>query len=153
MLPTSGQHGFTLIEVLISALILSIGLLGLAGLQSKALRYNTSAYMVTQATSLAYQIADRMRANPAGDYTLANLGSSHSAASCQGAVTACTPAQMVAFDLNEWKRNLRAALNAGDGAIHYSAPVYTITIVWDDNRDGDANDSGEQFTYQIRLTP
>ena len=58
--------GFTLIEVLIAMLVLAVGLLGLAGLQATSLRNNQSAYNRSQATQLAYDIADRMRANSAG---------------------------------------------------------------------------------------
>jgi len=55
--------GFTLIEVLIAVLVLGIGLLGVAGLQSVALSMNQGSYVRTQATVLARDIADRMRAN------------------------------------------------------------------------------------------
>ncbi|HLE93281.1 MAG TPA: type IV pilus modification protein PilV, partial [Sulfuricaulis sp.] len=58
------QHrGFSLIEVLVALLVLSIGLLGLAALQTTSLQYNTGSYFRTQATFLAYDIIDRMRAN------------------------------------------------------------------------------------------
>ncbi len=59
------QHGFSMIEVLISLLVLSLGLLGLALLQGQGLKFNTDAYLRTQATTLGYEIIDRMRANPA----------------------------------------------------------------------------------------
>ena len=55
--------GFTLLEVLVALVILSIGLLGLAGLQAASLRYNHSSYLRSQATLIAYDIVDRMRAN------------------------------------------------------------------------------------------
>ena len=58
--------GFTLIEVLIAMLVLAVSLLGLAGLQATSLRNNQSAYNRSQATQLAYDLADRMRANAAG---------------------------------------------------------------------------------------
>src|SRR5690606_3260878 len=57
------QHGFSLIEVLVALLVLSVGLLGLAMLQIEGLKHNTDAYYRTQATVLAYDIIDRMRAN------------------------------------------------------------------------------------------
>src|SRR5574343_439121 len=55
--------GFTLIEVLIAMLVLAIGLLGLATLQTYSLRSNLSAYTRGQATQLLYDMSDRMRAN------------------------------------------------------------------------------------------
>src|ERR1700733_499043 len=59
--PRSG--GFTLIEVLVSMVILSIGLLGIAKLMLFSSRSNDSAYLRSQATELAYEILDNMRAN------------------------------------------------------------------------------------------
>ncbi len=59
-------NGFSLLEVLIALLVLSIGLLGLAGLQGTGLRYNHSAYLRSQATFQTYDMADRMRANLRG---------------------------------------------------------------------------------------
>ena len=59
------ERGFSLIEVLIALLVLAIGLLGLAALQAQGLRFNHDAYVRTQATHIAYDIVDRMRANRA----------------------------------------------------------------------------------------
>lgn len=60
---TNGSAGFTLIEILISVVVLAIGLLGMAALQMNGLRNNQSAYFRAQATQLAYDMADRMRTN------------------------------------------------------------------------------------------
>ncbi len=59
------QRGFTLVEVLVTIIIMSIGLLGVAGLQLASMRSNHSAYLRTQATLAAYDLIDRMRADPA----------------------------------------------------------------------------------------
>ena len=56
------QDGFTLLEVLIALLVLSIGLLGLAALQTVGLRSNQMANLRTLATQRAYDISDQMRA-------------------------------------------------------------------------------------------
>jgi len=58
-----GQGGFTLLEVLIALLVLSIGLLGIGKLMMLSARANDSAYMRSQATALAYTMLDAMRAN------------------------------------------------------------------------------------------
>ncbi|WP_290652055.1 type IV pilus modification protein PilV, partial [Aquisalimonas sp.] len=57
------QQGYSLLEILIAVLVLSIGLLGLAGLQTTSLQSNQSAAQVSQATFLAQDMFDRMRAN------------------------------------------------------------------------------------------
>ena len=58
-------QGFTLLEVLIAMLIFAIGMLGLAGMQGIALKDNNDAYMRSQAVFFAYDMGDRVRANPA----------------------------------------------------------------------------------------
>ncbi len=61
--PRQAQRGTTLIEVLIAVLVLSLGLLGLAGLQGISLRSSGNAFMRTQATNASYEILDQIRAN------------------------------------------------------------------------------------------
>jgi len=74
--PLRTQRGLSLLEVLVSIVVLAIGLLGLAGLQMTALKSGHSAYLRSQATILAYDFADRMRTNRAqvlsGTYDSAN---------------------------------------------------------------------------------
>ena len=62
----SCQRGITLIEVLVALLIFSVGLIGLAGLMTMAMRANQVAYQRTQVTFLADGMAERMRANALG---------------------------------------------------------------------------------------
>lgn len=140
------QRGFTLIEVLVTVLILAIGLLGLAGLQTTALRSNHSAYLRSQATVLAYDIVDRMRANRnaalAGQYN-SSIGGGASGSG------------MVATDLTAWKGNLQAMLPSGDGAIALAAGGrFTITVQWDDSRGAIGETAGvttKQFILRTDL--
>ena len=55
------QSGFTMIEMLVALVILSVGLLGVAALQTRGQQFNYEAYIHTQATFLAYDLTDRMR--------------------------------------------------------------------------------------------
>ena len=134
------QQGFTLLEVLIALLILSIGLLGLAALQTIGLRSNEMASMRTNSTMLAYDISDRMRANPvgitSGNYVIDSSPITGSIPDCTAAD--CTTAQMATFDLSQWKTAL-ALLPGGQGDITQAAGpplVNTITVRWDENRTG-----------------
>lgn len=127
--------GFSLLEVLIAFLVVSVGLLGMAGLQATALRNNHSAYLRSQAVLMAYDIMDRMRANKAaamaGSYAR-SFGDSKPSTTCS---SICTPSQMAEADENEWVDAL-AKLPSGDGSVLVtSAGLATVTIRWDDNRD------------------
>jgi type IV pilus assembly protein PilV len=138
------EGGFTLIEILVAIVILSVGLLGLAGLQANGLQANHGAYLRSQASILAYDMIDAMRANRAaaraGNYDVA-IGASVAGAS------------IAAQDVTTWKAGLAAALPAGDGAIaRGAAPAtdrITITIQWDDTRAGGS--ATEQFTMVSQL--
>lgn len=139
------QKGFTLIEVLIATVILAGGLLGLAALQTTGLKNNLRAYQRSQATQLAYDMADRMRANiidaenAAGMYatkatTAAKTIVNTVQADCKS-TTGCTAANMAINDIYEWNDKVNDILLSGVGTITFADPVYTITISWDDDRD------------------
>lgn len=138
----SAQGGFTLIEVMVAVVVLSIGLLGLAALQTTGLRNNHSAYYRSQATFLAYDITDRMRANraaaTAGSYNLAL-----DAAPAGGSTIA-------AGDQTEWINSLSNLLPEGDGSITVAAGgVATVIVQWNDERAGGSD--VQQFTVQTQL--
>ena len=125
-------RGFTLLEVMVALLVLSIGLLGLIALQTTGLRETQMSYSRTQATLLGYDITDRMRANVAGvdgDEYIIGTG-----AAPGGATVSAT-------DLVEWKAAINQLLPGGTGEITQDAgpPVtHTITIRWDEQRQGAA---------------
>jgi type IV pilus assembly protein PilV len=147
--------GFTLIEILIAMVILSVGLLGLAGMQTTVLKNNQSAYHRSLATQLAYDIADRIRANlddanklAASTYTTMHLEDAGDQSDCLSVSSTCTTADMAENDLYEWNQAL-AALPSGQGSVTVVAATrtFTVTITWDDNRDGD--DPNFQMSFQI----
>ena len=150
--------GFTLIEVLIAMLVLAVGLLGLAGFQVFSLRNNQSAYNRSQATQLAYDMADKIRANPAEANNLASstyvLTSAAILQTSCNSSPGCTPAMMAQNDRALWNANIISALGsfgAGSITVDPATKVFTITINWDDDRDGDAdaNDPNFQMSFQL----
>ncbi len=142
--PKRSGAGFTLIEVLVALVVLAIGLLGLAGLQTAGLKYDHSAYQYSQATQAAYDILDRMRANR----STANNGSAYRTqfsdtnlpmpgTDCGQAGATCSGNDMAAYDLYQWKTQLEQTLPGGRAAITFNdlgtgQRIYTITIQWDD---------------------
>lgn len=140
LIPQRNQRGFTLIEVLITVIVLAIGLLGLAGLQLNGLRFTHSAYHTSQATIAAYDIIDRMRVNrPAaegGSYDIA-LGATRTG-TCTGAGANCDATGLANADLNEWKQSIAALLPSGDGSVQRNGSAFVVTIRWDDSRGAEA---------------
>lgn len=131
------QRGVSLIEVLVTVIVLAIGLLGLAGLQLNSLRFTYSAYQSSQATVMTYDILDRMRANAGaaqtGAYDIA-IGTEPGESSCTGGGANCSSGDMAGADIFEWKEALAAVLPAGDGSIARNGDLFIITIQWDDSR-------------------
>jgi type IV pilus assembly protein PilV len=118
------NDGFTLTEILVTLVIISVGLLGVAGLHSVSLRNNFDALIRSHASALADEIADRMRTNRtralAGDYNI-NLGATR------------TGTTLADTDLVAWKARLATQLPNGDGSIALAAApsrLVTITIQW-----------------------
>ncbi len=112
--------GFTLIEVLIAILILALGFLGLAGLQTYGLRNNHSANLRTQATLLAYDLTDRIRANRIGfenGFYNKPTATDHNCVWKGNAPNACTPQQMAEHDLWEWDTTVTQSLSQGVGVV------------------------------------
>ena len=114
------QHGFSMLEVLIAILVTAFGLLGLAGMQLNGLKQASNSSARSIATILAYDIADRMRANPdpasGGAYSTYN-GQQGTYRSACFATTGCNRDQMAQTDVAAWAEQLASLLPSGRGAI------------------------------------
>ena len=130
-------------EVLVSLVVLSMGLLGISKLILLTARSNDSAYLRSQATELAYMILDDMRANRqtavAHGYDTSMTAVPTASGSCFG--TACSPTALASYDIYTWKRRLAVssggALPLGQGSIttRTTTPATTTAVVivqWDD---------------------
>ncbi|CAI8929719.1 type IV pilus assembly protein PilV [Pseudomonas sp. IT-196MI5] len=132
------QEGMTLIEVLVALVILGAGLLGAAAFQLNALKYTDSARMTSQASFIAYDLMDRIRANAAADYTIAPPASGN-------------PDVTRDQDLFDFNANIVSSLGAtATGSVTVNQQVYTITITWDDSRAAKAADSRRSFILASR---
>lgn len=132
------SSGFTLLEVMIALVIFSIGLLGLAGMQSAGMRNNQISYARTVATQLAYDMADRIRNNPGNGINYAAVAPSNNP-NCITAAGGCTAAQMAGFDRDEWNTALAdpsSPLKNARGFITLNNNIYTISVGWDEGLTG-----------------
>jgi len=154
------QRGATLIEVMVAMIVLAIGILGIAALQVTSVQANYSSYYRSQATLMAADITDRMRANRAlaiaGNYAIATAPASSTGNSVTGS--------QAEKDKAQWLNQLAASLPEGTGSIVKDGNnVFTVTIQWNDARgridrkssevQGTANpeDAVQKFTYRARL--
>lgn len=141
--------GFSLIEVLIAVIILSIGLLGMARLQIISMQNNNGAFYRSQATLLANEILDRMRLNlaAAGSYAIAADAPAPAVASC--IANPCDPVAVAQADLMEWRGEIARLLPAGTGSIVVGASnVVTVDIRWTD--PAIAAQAGQESSLQMR---
>jgi type IV pilus assembly protein PilV len=135
------QSGFTLLEVLIALLVLSIGLLGLAALQTTGLRSNQMASMRTLATQFTYDITDRMRSNPVGvangEYVVGR------AVTPSSSIAPWTGGTLGLTDLTEWRANIASRLPGGLSDITLcdtttvpacAEDTYIVTVYWNESR-------------------
>jgi type IV pilus assembly protein PilV len=140
------QTGVGLIEVLVAVLVLTIGILGMVALQTKALQFTQESVYTSQALMMAYEMTDRMRANKGSqiDY-LVDYGSNVIAnTDCES--SDCSPSQMAKFDAAAWKSAIEVNLPSGDGQIAVdnsgTRPFYTISVRFSDQKLDSALEGG-----------
>jgi len=157
----ASERGFSMIEVLVTLLIISLALLGTAGLQAYSMRLNQGGQFRSLAVFLAADLAERMEANKAGavagSYALASTsgvdflaGAATLSNACVSA--ACTDAGLAAFDLSQWQNAVAATLPQSSWSVLQSVSgnpsSYTITLSWVDRRadtNNAATDASSQF--------
>lgn len=142
---TSQQAGMTLIEVLVAMLILSTGLLGAAAVQVSALKHTHSALMTTQASFIAYDMLDRIRANAEADYSVAARDQTQDSFGVSS---------VLAQDLRDFKHNIREFGGASaSGSITVSGRQISINIAWDDSRAANKDGTIQTFTLTSEVAP
>ncbi|HSC67494.1 MAG TPA: type IV pilus modification protein PilV [Cellvibrio sp.] len=131
---TQRQSGTTLIEVIVTVLILATSLLAMAALQTRSLQYNQGAFMRSQANIYAYDIIDRIRINRgAAGSNVTSYNVDYEGSPSGGG--------LVASDIKEWRDNIKLSLPEGKGKIECqnaaagaTARVCKVTIKWSDEQ-------------------
>jgi type IV pilus assembly protein PilV len=143
------QKGATLIEVMVSALIVAFGVLAMVALQTNAIKYNKTSEYRSIATLLANDLADRMRVNV--DTALANTNNYDLTAAYSlptsvptrpacAIPSQCTPSELAALDLGEWQRALYFSLPGGRGFVRTDkvGRAVDIWVAWMDPAEANA---------------
>ena len=128
------HSGFTLVEVMVALVVLAVGMLGIAGLYLEGLRASRTSIYVTAATTLAGDMAERIRANGPGGPAYAGTGPGADN-NCVNGPADCAPDQLAADDWFRWLRDVQARLPAGATAEIAVTPGaattrYAITLRW-----------------------
>ena len=136
--------GFTLIEVLIALIIMSVGMLGIAGLYVHSMQAGRTSMFRHHAVTLAGDVADRIRANPRAFGAYAGAGANNN---CVNGGIDCTIPQMAANDIFLWQQQAAAVLPGGNVGIVFNGgvtpPTYQITVNW--------NEPGEVLSYVVTI--
>lgn len=160
MRTTGRQVGFSMIEVLVAIVVLALGLLGFALLQTMSLRFAQSANQRTQATNLTYDLLDQMRANRYQAAWYSGTGGADFtdgqavAATCSGANWARVVGTVtIAQSIDRWKCQVVDTLGPSASAnVTYNNGVVQVAVSWGDQRwDSVAPDADTTFTLQSRL--
>jgi len=147
------QSGISLIESLVALLVLALGILGMAGLQTRGLVDARITNARAVAVSMVDDLSERIQLNTGARLLAANpyvvgWGAPPIAPDCFNA--ACTPAETANMDLNQWKQTLASMLPLGDAAVFQSPLDPTqigVLIAWSDNVSDQANAAGDNGRY------
>lgn len=141
----SAIAGFSLVEVLIALVIMSVGMLGIAGLYVHTMQAGRTSLFRHNAVTLASDVADRIRANPRAGVAYIVAGVDNN---CVMGGIDCTPAQMAQNDILLWETQATDTLPAGTVNIVFNNAIvpntYQITVTW--------NEAGYATPPQYRIT-
>lgn len=127
------ESGFTLIEAMVSLVVLSVGMIGIAALYAQGLGAGRTALYRTEAVNLVGDMADRIRANRLGGVAYAGAAANNGCDPQNGNVN-CTPLQMAAHDLFIWNQQVQQRLPNGVWQILVNPglvpPSFQIQVSW-----------------------
>ncbi len=147
--------GATLLEMMISLFVMGVGMLGVLGMQTQAMRFNHQAYSYSQAVFLAQDILESMRANRAVApiYQIAMGNNAGVAKACEGVNANCNAQQMRDWDIQHWRNNISQRLPGGQSSIELTGDTYSINIEFDvvkiNEEEPNATTDSKRQTYTL----
>jgi len=130
------QTGFSLVEVMVALVVLSVGMIGIAALHGQSLSAGRTAQYRSVAINLSADMADRIRVNRLAEAAYGGAAANNNCDPVAGGGVDCTPAQMAAHDLFVWNQLVQQLLPNGQAQVLFNAgtnpPTFTITVAWDE---------------------
>ena len=162
------ESGSTLIEVLVAIVVLSIGLLGIAGLQAATTKYKVNTWARSAGTQLLSDLSERIRINPdeagsnfttgvtaTSQYMLSKTWAAQKtddlsfSKNCE--TSTCTTAERATYDMALWRQRVRASLPQGAAIVTGDKRNgFEVTLMWFDNA---ATDKGRASDAQLVKAP
>ncbi|SHG20250.1 type IV pilus assembly protein PilV [Microbulbifer donghaiensis] len=134
------QTGATMIEILVTILVLAVGLLGLSATQVMSLKNGNNAHHRYMAALAAHEMAERMRANPdgleLGSYDGETVDGSETTPNCS-ATLSCSAGDLADLDLYDWGQVISDNLPSGTGQITRAVRTVTLTVSWNEQHTGE----------------
>lgn len=164
--PASRARGVTLVEALVALVVLSVGMLGIAGLFVHSVRNSRSALLRTQAVNLVADMTDRIRANASAGaaYDLAGYGDAPTLRDCAptsgGSGANCSIDELAEDDLARWQAAVQSTLpSIGDAPpateVEYIEPDapgqperYRVAVSWGEPGDSGRDGGPQLFRYE-----
>jgi type IV pilus assembly protein PilV len=154
-------RGDTMIEVLVTVLILAVGVLGVAAMQVTTYQNLSISHSASIAAIVAEDFSERMRAN--GVETLAdtyNHDADPGTAYTDCTANVCSTSQLAGYDIGIWWEELGATLPLGRGQVtrNGGTNTFTLTVRWDEDRSGSAGtncpkqSAADLECYQLQVT-
>lgn len=165
------SRGVTLIEMMVAVLVLSIGLLGIAGLQAATSKYKINTWARSASSALLSDLSERVRVNPgvagtsfasagvesdsayALDKTWALQQADNLAITKNCETTTCSTTERATFDLLTWRQLLRTKMPQGAAHIEgNSRNGFLVTMMWFDKENTDRNSADKDSVLQQART-
>lgn len=137
---------------MVSLIILTMGLLGMATLHGLGVKTGNQSYFRTQAVNQVYDILDRMRANRAGTssgYYAYSASSATSNGNCT--LSPCSISDIAKFDLGEWDRANLSMLPSGSGTVTIEGSSVSVEIRWIENTGREGKSESKAVRAVARL--
>ena len=130
----AAADGFSLVEALVSLVVISVGMIGVAALYGQGLNAGSTALYRTIAVNLGADMADRIRMNRTAGVAYEGAPTNKHCDPQHGPVVSCGPADLALHDRFTWKEQLDAQLPNPTGRVRYNAattpPTFTIDVTW-----------------------